>query len=224
MIMLSRLSKSFRSGRGYVNAIADISLSIPTGSFAAVVGKSGSGKSTLLNCIGGLEAPDQGEIICFDKALHRLGSAQLSRFQRRYLGFVFQFGNLLSYLTVEENIGMPLTLNGIVGKARAQKITLLLEAIGLACAAKALPHELSGGEAQRVSIARAVAHDPKLLLADEPTASLDSASGREIIKLMRQLGANFDCTIIMATHDIEIINLADLIIGLKDGKVAEEVI
>lgn len=222
MIVLSGLSKTFRSGRGYVEAITDISLSIPTGSFTVVVGKSGSGKSTLLNCIGGLEKPDQGEIFCFGKALHRLESSQLSRFQRRYLGFVFQFGNLLSYLTVEENIGVPLTLNGIVGKARAQRIASLLEAVGLTYAAKALPHELSGGETQRVSVARAVVHEPKLLLADEPTASLDSATGRETIQLMRRLGVRLDCTIIMATHDMEIINMADSIFRLKDGKVAEE--
>jgi ABC-type lipoprotein export system ATPase subunit len=222
MIRLSHISKTFRSGRGHVNAITDISLFLPAGSFTAIVGKSGSGKSTLLNCMGGLEAPDQGEIICFGKPLHKLNSTQISRFQRRHLGFVFQRGNLLSYLTVYENIGMPLTLNGISGKARTQKIALLLEAIGLTSAAKALPHELSGGETQRVSVARAVAHEPKLLLADEPTANLDTATGRGIVKLMSQLGTDLGCTIIMATHDREIINAAGLTICLKDGKVTEE--
>lgn len=222
MIRLSHISKTFRSGRGYVKAIADVSLSIPTGSFTAVIGKSGSGKSTLLNCMGGLESPDRGEIFCFGTPLHQLEATQLSRFQRSHLGFVFQRGNLLSYLTVYDNIGLPLTLNGIVGKDRTHRIASLLDAIDLKSAAKALPHELSGGETQRVSVARAVAHQPKLLLADEPTASLDTATGRGIVKMMRQLGTDSGCTIIMATHDSEIINLADLIIRLKDGQVGEE--
>ena len=169
--------------------------------------------------MGGLEAPHQGETICFGNLLHRLESKELSRFQRRHLGFVFQFDNLIAYLTVEENIGIPSTLNGIAGKTRAHRIASLLEAVDLTDAAKALPHGLSGGETQRVSVARAVAHEPKLLLADEPTASLGSVTGREIIKLMRQLGTNIACTIIMATHDMENISLADSIVGLKDAKI-----
>jgi ABC-type lipoprotein export system ATPase subunit len=222
MIQISNIYKTFRSGRGHVNAITHVSLSIPIGSFAAVIGKSGSGKSTLLNCMGGLESPDQGEIVCFGTPLHQLGDSQLSRFQRSHLGFVFQRANLLSYLTVDENIGLPLTLNGIVGKARTNRIAALLEEIGLKSAAKALPHELSSGETQRVSVARAVAHHPKLLLADEPTANLDTATGRRVVKLMRKLVTDRGCTTIMATHDSEIIDVADLIIGLKDGQVEEE--
>lgn len=222
MIRLSHISKSFRSGRGHVNAIADVSLSIPAGRFAAVIGKSGSGKSTLLNCMGGLESPDRGDILCFGTPLHRLTAAQLSRFQRSHLGFVFQRGNLLSYLTVDENIGLPLALNGVVGKKQAHRIASLLEAIDLTSAAKALPHELSSGETQRVSVARAVAHRPKLLLADEPTASLDTATGLGIVTMMRQLGTDHGCTVIMATHDSEIINVADLIVRLKDGQVDKE--
>jgi putative ABC transport system ATP-binding protein len=222
MIQLSHISKTFRSGRGHVHAIADLSLSIPTGSFAAVIGKSGSGKSTLLNCMCGLEAPDQGNVLCFGTPLHRLNAAQLSRFQRSQLGFVFQRGNLISYLTVDENIGLPLTLNGIRGKERAHRIASLLEAIDLTAAAKALPHELSGGETQRVSVARAVAHQPRLLLADEPTANLDTATGLGIVKMMRRLGTDYGCTIIMATHDSEIINVADVIIRIKDGQIDKE--
>ncbi len=222
MIRLSHIYKTFQSGRGRVEAITDISLSIPTGKFAAVVGKSGSGKSTLLNCIGGLESPDRGEIFCFDTPLHRLGAAQLGRFQRSQLGFVFQRGNLLSYLTVAENIGLPLILNGTVGKQRQDRIAALLDAIGLKPAAKAMPHELSGGETQRVSLARAIAHQPKLLLVDEPTASLDTATGCGIVEMMRRLAVDRDCTIIMATHDNDIIHLTDAVIQLEDGRVAEE--
>ena len=156
--------------------------------FAAVIGKSGSGKSTLLNCIGGLEPPDRGRITCFGTPIYSLGARELSLFQRRHVGFVFQRGNLLSYLTVAENIGFPLTLNGVRGNERSKRIGELLERIGLGSAAKALPHELSSGETQRVAMARAIAHEPKMLLADEPTANLDTDTGLKVVKLMREMG------------------------------------
>lgn len=222
MIELSRITKTFRSGRGQVIAIADISLSVPTGCFAAVMGKSGSGKSTLLNCIGGLEIPDHGEIFCFGAPIHRFTAHKLSQFQRRYLGFVFQRGNLLSYLTVAGNIGLPLTLNGIVGATRTKRIEALLADTGLEAAAKAMPHELSGGEIQRVSVARAIAHHPKLLLVDEPTAHLDTLSGQQVVQLMRNLGKEDGCTTIMATHDRDIIDGVNLVVHLKDGRVVRE--
>ena len=222
MITLIGVTKTFRSGRGRVDALVDVSMEVSTGGFAAIMGKSGSGKSTLLNCIGGLELPDQGEVCCFDTPINRLVPSRLSMFQRRHLGFVFQRGNLLSYLTVAENIGLPLTLNGVTGAAYTQRIQTLLEEIGLAGAAKALPHELSGGETQRVSVARAVAHRPRLLLADEPTANLDTGSGRRVVNLMRRLSVEDGCTIIMATHDRDIIHDADQILYLKDGKLMRE--
>ena len=222
MIQLSHITKSFRSGRGQVKAIADVSLSVDTGRFAAIEGVSGSGKSTLLHCIGGLETPDRGEVLCFGTSIYQLTAAKLSLFQRRHLGFIFQRGNLLSYLTVAENIGLPLTLNGIAGTARAKRIEELLADIDLKPAAMALPHELSGGETQRVSVARAIAHHPKLLLADEPTASLDTATGQRVVQLMRDLGKDYGCTIIMATHDRDITDTADPVIGLKDGQVLRE--
>ena len=186
------------------------------------MGKSGSGKSTLLNCIGGLEMPERGEIRCFETVVNRLAARQLSLFQRRHLGFVFQRGNLLSYLTVAENIGLPLTLNDVTGAERTHRIEALLEGTGLAEAARALPHELSGGETQRVSVARALAHRPRLLLADEPTANLDTDSGRQVVELLRRLSAEDGATIIMATHDRDILNDVDQIIYLKDGTVARE--
>ncbi|MFZ7127851.1 MAG: ABC transporter ATP-binding protein [Desulfobacterales bacterium] len=219
MISLTGVTKTYRSGRGLVHALADISLKVPAGGFAAVTGKSGSGKSTLLNCIGGLEMPDQGEIRCFETRINRLAAPPLSLFQRRHLGFVFQRGNLLSYLTVADNIGLPLALNGIVGAEHTRRIEELLTGIGLEAAARAMPHELSSGETQRVSVARAVAHRPRLLLADEPTANLDTASGRQVIELMHRVGVENGCTIIMATHDRDIIHRVDQIIQLEDGKV-----
>lgn len=222
MIALSHVTKTFRSGRGQVQAVVDVSLDVAGGHFAALMGKSGSGKSTLLNCMGGLERPEKGEIVCFGTPISRLAAGELGRFQRHHLGFVFQRGNLLSYLTVAENIGLPLTLNGTVGAARARRVERLLAAIGLASAAKALPHELSAGETQRVSVARAIAHQPKLLLADEPTANLDTANGKQIVRLMRNLARERGCTIVMATHDRDITDHVDVMIRMKDGQVREE--
>jgi putative ABC transport system ATP-binding protein len=222
MITLTGVTKTFRSGRGRVDALVDVSMEISTGCFAAVMGKSGSGKSTLLNCVGGLEVPDRGEIRCFETAVNQLAAGPLSQFQRRHLGFVFQRGNLLSYLTVAENIGLPLTLNGVTGAAYTRRIEALLEAVGLPEASRALPHELSGGETQRVSVARAIVHRPRLLLADEPTANLDTDSGRCVVDLMRRLGVEDGCTIIMATHDHDVIKDEDQTIFMKDGKLVRE--
>jgi putative ABC transport system ATP-binding protein len=219
MIQVAELTKTFQSGRGRVTALDKVSFELPAGCGAVVMGISGSGKSTLLNCMAGIEKPSQGEITCLGTPVHRLSAQDLCRFQRRDLGIVFQRGNLLSYLTVVDNIGLPLTLNGIRGIARSQRIDMLLEAIGLRAAAKALPHELSGGEIQRVSVARAIAHRPKLLLADEPTASLDSATGRRIVQLIRDLAAETGCTVLMATHDRDLATGEQQVITLKDGAV-----
>ena len=219
MIQLTSITKKYQSGRGQVHALVDVTLKMPAGSFTAVMGKSGSGKSTLLNCIGGLELPESGSINCFGTEICRLSSHGLSRFQRQNMGFVFQRGNLLSYLTVAENIGFPLTLNGIGGAKKEKRIEAILARIDLLPAAKAMPHELSGGETQRVAVARAVAHHPKLLLADEPTASLDTRTGQKVVHLMQDLGRDFGCTIVMATHDAEITAHAEMTVVLKDGRI-----
>lgn len=222
MIQMTSVTKTFKSGRGAVTALDQVTLSIAPGEFAAVIGKSGSGKSTLLNSLGGLEPPDQGSIVCFGAPIYSLHGRKLSLFQRQHMGFVFQRGNLLSYLTVAENIGFPLTLNGIVGNDRLKRIDELLDRIELLGAEKAFPHELSMGEAQRVATARAVAHYPKMLLADEPTASLDTESGRRIVELIGDLGKDFGCTVIMATHDRDITRTANPVICLKDGRIFKE--
>lgn len=222
MIAVSRLVKTFQSGRGRMTAIDEVTFSLPEGCQAVLMGISGSGKSTLLNCVGGIEQPDRGEIHAFGLPIHRLPARDLSRFQRLNLGIVFQRGNLLSYLTVGENIGLPLTLNGITGAVRQRRIEELLAAIGLGNAARALPHELSGGEIQRVSVARAIAHRPKLLLADEPTASLDTVTGERIVRLIHGLGRETGCTLLMATHDPALAGGADRVITLRDGAIFEE--
>lgn len=222
MIQLESVSKTFRSGRGFVNALIDVSFVAERGSATAVVGKSGSGKSTLLNCIGGLERPNKGRIACFGIDILALSARALGEFQRRSVGFIFQHGNLLSYLSVFENIAFPLTLNGIGGNQRTERVEALLEKIGLSAAAKAMPHELSGGEIQRVSAARALAHSPQMLLADEPTASLDTDTGKNLVDLLVEIGKTQGCTMIISTHDPEICDLADNTINLRDGERLKE--
>ena len=218
MIQIEGLWKSYSSGRGRIQALSNVSFSVDAGRTLTVVGKSGSGKTTLLNCAGGLEQPDKGIVTCFGANINSLSGRDLCLFQRKNMGFVFQFGNLLNYLTVIENISFPLALNGIEGVERKRRVMELLERIELADAGPAMPSELSGGEVQRVSFARAVAHFPKILLADEPTASLDSSTGLNLVKLMFETGKEQGCTIIISTHDREIIKLSDHILYLQDGK------
>lgn len=219
MIRLKNISKEFQSGRGLVKAIDDLSLRIENRSTVVLFGKSGSGKTTLLNCIGGLDKPETGEITIFDVALNTLSEKSLCLFQRTNIGFVFQYSNLLNYLSVFQNIGFPLELNGW-NKSRIQRrVHELLELIGLKGLDNAMPDELSGGEAQRVAFARAIAHSPKLVLADEPTASLDSETGKDLVRLMLDMSREKECIIIIATHDREVMDLADIKIQLRDGKI-----
>lgn len=216
------VSKAYRSGRGRIQALEGIDCIAEAGAAVAVVGRSGSGKTTLLNCLGGLERPDRGTIRCGDVNLHTLTRRGLSLFQRRSLGFVFQFGNLLSYLTVHENIAFPMALNGFSRPTREKRVGTLLERIGLQGAGPALPRELSGGEIQRVSFARAVAHGPQLLLADEPTASLDSCTGRGVVGLMLDLVRDQGCTLVVTTHDPVVMEFADRVVRLHDGRVVAD--
>lgn len=221
MIQLEGISKEYRSGRGRVLALSDVSFSIEKNSTVAVFGKSGSGKTTLLYCIGGLERPENGVVTCFGIDIHSLSEKALCLFQRENVGFVFQHGNLFNYLTVFENIAFSLELNCVEKKAVVNRVNELLENIGLADAGAALPYELSGGEVQRVAVARAIAHSPQVLLADEPTASLDSDTGRNLVQLMFNMGRDQGCTIIIATHDPDIINLADARMPIQDGKIVK---
>ncbi len=217
MIEVQAVSKRFISGRGHVMALADISFSVGDGQSCVLAGKSGSGKTTLLNCIGALERPDGGRIFCNGTDICALGWKQRALFQRRQVGFVFQSSNLLPWLTVAENLRFPLELNNIHGKEQKARIAELLATFGLAGYDRALPGELSGGETQRIAFARAIAHNPALLLADEPTASLDSVTGLQLIQLMLSLSVSRHTTLIIATHDPELIGLSGTAIYLKDG-------
>ena len=210
MILLDNVSKQFKSGRGLVRAIDDISLRIESSSTLVLFGKSGSGKTTLLNCIGGLDKPETGKVTLFDIDIHALSEKTLCLFQRSNIGFIFQHSNLLTYLSVFQNIAFPLELNGFDKEQIKKRVNELLDIIGLRGIDKAMSDELSGGEAQRVALARAIAHSPKLILADEPTASLDTEMGKE-----------HGCTMIIATHDKEVMGLADIKIQMRDGKILE---
>ena len=221
MIQVSGLSKNFISGPRTRQVLSEVSFSTEKGLILAVAGKSGSGKTTLLNCIGGLERPDTGRITCFETDITALSDQEMTRFRRRHMGFMFQAGNLISYLTVHENIAFPLNLNGYSKKNRKIRVDQLLEDLGLEELSCAMPRELSGGQAQRVAFARAIAHLPALLLADEPTASLDSATGLKLIQLMARTGKKHGTTIIVSTHDKDIIRHSDRTIQLTDGKTRE---
>jgi putative ABC transport system ATP-binding protein len=188
------------------------------GRFFVVAGRSGSGKTTLLNCIGTLEKPETGRIRCAGIDINHLSRRAAAKFRRKQTGFVFQSANLVSYLTVRENIALPLELNAWSNDARNRRVDALLDTVGLRGMGAAMPQELSGGETQRVAFARAIAHQPAILLADEPTASLDSATGRQLIQLMKALVSESTCTLIAATHDPELIAAASETLYLKDGR------
>jgi ABC-type lipoprotein export system ATPase subunit len=217
MFEIIDISKQYLSGRGHVQALKGISFCMEKGTNLALVGKSGSGKTTLMNCIGGIEKPDTGKVIIDGCDIQSLSERALCLFQRRNIGFVFQHGNLLSFMTVAENIAFPLNLNGVDGRSRNRRVSELLDLIGLPDIGAAMPFELSGGELQRVAVARAISHNPCLLLTDEPTANLDSATGIGIMKMMIDLTKRENCTFIMATHDQDLISLADQSIRLRDG-------
>lgn len=219
MVEVIGISKQYSSGRGHVQALSGVSFRVGKRTNLALVGKSGSGKTTLMNCVGGIEKPDTGSILVDGCQIQTLTERELCLYQRRHFGFVFQHGNLLSFLTVAENIAFPLHLNGSDRKTTNRRVSELLDLIGLPEIGPAMPHELSGGEMQRAAIARAISHQPRLLLADEPTANLDSATGIGIMQMMITLCRSQDCTLIMATHDVELIALADCSIRLRDGRI-----
>lgn len=220
MIRVEGITKEYRSGRGTVRALSDVTFTLGKGELASVFGKSGSGKTTLLNCLGGLERPGSGRVEVLGRDLVSMSSRELSLVQRKEMGFVFQRGNLLSFLSVADNISLPLSLNGASRGERKRRVTELLEKVGLPGSERALPHELSGGEAQRVAVARALAHRPSLLMADEPTASLDTATGKKVTELIFELGSGEGCTVVLSTHDPGIIRLSERVLEMRDGRLA----
>lgn len=203
-----------------VNALRDVSLSLDGGDFVAICGPSGCGKSTLLNIVGLIDKPSSGSVMLDDEELNSLDDEKLTVLRGKRIGFVFQFFNLLSTLTIEENVALPLELSGQTKEADIRKkVADLLERVGIAKRAKFYPSQLSGGEMQRAAIARAVIHAPQILVADEPTGNLDSESGKVILELLKQLNESDNQTIVMATHSAEAASYASRRVDMRDGRI-----
>ena len=211
------VSKTYRLGKVTVTALAGVSLAVKAGEFLAVAGPSGSGKTTLLNLIGCLDTPTSGEVLIDGEAIGGLSAGRRADLRARKLGFVFQTFNLIPVLTAWENVEYPLLLQRDRGDVAA-RVRAALEHVGLADRARHRPPELSGGQQQRVAIARALVTEPALVLADEPTANLDSRTGHEIVELMRRLNRERGTTFVFSTHDPRIVNAADRVIEISDGR------
>jgi ABC-type lipoprotein export system ATPase subunit len=222
MIRCLDVRKAYRQGENEITALAGISLDIVKGSFAVVMGPSGSGKSTLLHLIGGLDRPSSGELLVDNRLIGQMADDQVTLFRRKKIGFVFQFFNLLPTLTALENVALPLVLDGRSKFEAEERAQLLLKKIGLEGRNGHLPEELSGGEIQRIAMARALAFDPPILLADEPTGNLDSKNGDAILSLLRQISKEEGCTVVMVTHSEEAAGYGDRRIYLRDGLIEKD--
>ncbi len=220
ILRVENLSKVYGKGTTKVVALDNVSFSVQKGEFIAIVGASGSGKSTLLHLIGGVDRPSSGKVYIDGKDIYKYNDDELAIFRRRKVGLIYQFYNLIPILNVEENITLPLDLDN--HDVDTEKLNELIQLLGLETRKSHLPNELSGGQQQRVSIGRAMITDPAIILADEPTGNLDSKSSYEIVELLRKSNKNYNQTIIMITHNMEIAKIADRIIKLEDGKVKKE--
>jgi putative ABC transport system ATP-binding protein len=219
MLTVTDVSKSFPSGDTVVHAVRDVTLAVPDRCFAAVVGRSGSGKSTLLSLMGALDKPTSGRIEVAGVDITAGRDRQLIRYRRDMIGFVFQTFNLVPNLTAHENVMLPMEFAGLKSGDRVARARELLDGVGLTGDKQSRrPSRLSGGEQQRVAVARALANRPKLILADEPTGNLDSRTGREIFDLLRNLTRTADTTIVTVTHDLTLARQADLLFELDDGR------
>lgn len=221
IINIQRLSKAYTEKGSNIRSTAldDITLAIESGDFVAIAGPSGSGKTTLLNIIGALDTPTSGEVVVDGTLLSSLNKAQLAEFRLRKIGFVFQAYNLVTTLTAMENTEYVALLQGISNKRRRHEAYQILKDLGLENYINRRPNELSGGQQQRVAIARAILAQPKLVLADEPTANLDSKTGSDLIDLMKSMSQNLGITFIFATHDKMVMDKAKTLIQLHDGKI-----
>ena len=216
-VKVENLSKVYGKGSTEVKALDNVSLSIEKGEFVAIVGASGSGKSTLLHLMGGVDRPTSGRVMINDTDIFQLNNDKLAIFRRRQIGIIYQFYNLLPTLNVEENITLPMELDG--RKVEDGELDDILKLLGLTKRRKHLPNELSGGQQQRTSIGRALITRPALILADEPTGNLDSKSSNEIVELLRKSNREYNQTIVMITHNLEIAKCADRIITIEDGRI-----
>lgn len=222
-VELIKVSKIYNQGQDEIRAVNNLSLTIPQGQFISIMGTSGSGKSTLLHLIGGLDIPTSGEIILAGKSTNKMNDNELTLFRRQNIGFIFQFFNLLPTLTAEENITLPLLINNEKLHNHQKYIDHIVDIVGLGSRRKHKPKELSGGQMQRIAIARALVTKPTILLADEPTGNLDSKTGEDILFLIKNMGEQFKVTIAMVTHDPKAAAYAERLITMKDGSILDEV-
>ncbi len=221
ILRVENLVKTYGQGENQFNAVDDISLAVEQGEFVAIVGASGSGKSTLLHMIGGVDRPTSGKILIDGNDITEMNNDKLAIFRRRQIGIVYQFYNLIPILNVEENVTLPWRLDG--KKVHKERLEAVLKSLGIEDKRNSLPNELSGGQQQRTSIARAIINNPAILLADEPTGNLDSKATEDIMAILKRTNRDYNQTIIMITHNLEIAKEADRIITIQDGRIAGEV-
>jgi putative ABC transport system ATP-binding protein len=222
LVQLEGLSKSYREGEHDHVILSNASASLFPGEFVALLGPSGSGKSTLLNLLSGIDAPDSGSVVVDGVSLTEVSERERTLFRRRHIGFIFQFFNLLPTLSVEENLLLPLELTGRIGEEERERARDLLAQVGLAGREATFPDRLSGGEQQRVAVARALIHDPALVLADEPTGNLDSGTGARILDLLQGLASDRGVTLLVVTHSRDVASAADRVLRIQDGHLLED--
>lgn len=222
IVELRDVWKIYKVGSIEYPALRGVSISIDKGSMISIVGPSGSGKTTMLHLIGALDRPTKGEILVDGIAITRLSDNKLADFRNKTIGFIFQQYNLIPYLTAIENVEMPMIVSGIPPSERRSRARFLLEQLGLGGKIWKRPSELSGGEQQRVAIARALANNPRVILADEPTGNLDSANARIVVDLLRKINIEMGVTVIIVTHNMEVADITERIIYLRDGVVVKE--
>lgn len=220
ILEVTNLSKTYGTGETQVKALDNVSLSVESGEFVAIIGPSGSGKSTLLHILGGVDVPTSGSVVINGVDISNLDETALAIFRRRQIGLIYQFYNLIPILTVKENLTLPLLLDG--RKPDERVVDDLLKTLGLTERVNHLPNQLSGGQQQRVSIGRALINNPALMLADEPTGNLDSENSREIVSLLRKFNKENNQTVIIITHDERVAMSADRVISIEDGKITRD--
>ena len=219
IVKTQALRKYYRLGENTVKALDGVDFSVREGEFVAIIGKSGSGKSTLLHMLGGLDVPTEGEVYVDGKQLSKLDAEQLAIFRRRNVGFVFQSYNLVPDLNVYENIVLPIELDG--GVIDEEFVDGIIDLLMLREKCEALPHTLSGGQQQRVAIARALVAKPAILLADEPTGNLDTGTSHDVMGLLKMVAGQYQQTVVLITHDMDVAQLADRIVCIEDGRIVK---
>ncbi len=223
LIKINQLSKQYLMGKTVINALNDVNIEIDKGEYVCIAGPSGSGKSTFLNLLGLIDTPTSGEIIFDGQSVFKLKEKELHRFRKDRISFIFQNFNLIPILSAYENIDFPMLINKVPKSERQYRIDKLSEAVGVRQYLNHRPDELSGGQQQRVSIARALVTNPEVVIADEPTANLDTTNTNNILALLKQLQRDEDTTFIIATHDPDIMKQADRLISIRDGKVEKNI-